>query len=237
MICAPNRSSPNRFRELVEAELAAPPAKTSPARPRESTPLDWTANRVKYDKTEVPPKQVLDVHQVERARAHILCRLMDHPRPSYATLAEELSFSGKSVVGHHVQRLIEDGMLQKRGKAAPVPTRYGRVAARLILGYAGQELLWRRAIRSEWGRYSRAASLAVKSAARALDARYSLEREGARRRNGQLERKASCAEIVRALRSCTTVDAAAKKCGLDRHTFRNRVATLVRHARKLAVVP
>lgn len=236
MIC-----SPNRFRELVAAELEPPLAQIPAAPSRGSAPSDWTVNRLEYDKTEVPPVQVLDAHQVDRARAHILTRLADLPRPSYELLAEELGFSGRSVVGHHVQRLIHDGLVSKQGSAAPVLTNYGRAAARLILAYAGQELLWRRAIRGEWGHYSRAAGQAVKSAARALDARYSLEREGARRRNkaGQLEleRKVSCLEVVRAMRSCTTVEAAAKKCGLDRASFRERVATIIRHARRLAVVP
>jgi len=228
----------SRLAELVATDLPPVTARPSRASSRPATSSNWTANRVKYDKSDVPPKQLLDTYAVERARAHILIRFGDAPRPSYAQLQQELGFSHRSSVGQHVDRLVDEGLLARLpGAKAPVLTKAGRTCSVYLQAHAGGEVAWRRVIRQTFGSFNRASARAVKAAALELDRGYALNREGLRRKGAdgglELDRKVTCRDIVRALRSCTTLESAARRTGIQRGAFCQRVDTLLKRAQRL----
>lgn len=227
----------SRLAEIVRADLPKAPPRPPKAPSQDRSPKTWTQERVNYDKTEVPPKSFLDRTASERGRAHILVRLGDAPCPSHAQLQKELGWGHRSAVGWHINRLVDESLVVKlSGKCVLTPA--GRACRAYLMAYAGGESVWRRVIRVEFGLFSQRAAAAIRDAGRELDAKYSLERAGLvrRRRAGEgqeLERKVTCRELIRALRGSCTNEAAASKCGLASGAMRDRIATLIRHARRL----
>ena len=69
-----------------------------------------------------------------------------------------------------------------------------------------------------------------------MDRAYALTREGLRRRGAdggkELERKVSSLKVVRALKVSTTMEAAARICGIQRGALCDRVRTLFNRAKR-----
>ena len=225
-----------RLRELVQVDLPAAPAIGRKPSSRARTPQTYTRERASYDKTEVSPKASLDNRGASLARAHILVRLWEDPDISQAMLAEELGWGQRSAVSWHLKRLESQQLVEKVGRGQFVLTVPGKATAGEYLPiYAAGPSLWSRLIPDQFGERRQVGALAVKQAAKRLDLKYR-ERDGfmRRRRAGkgelELERKASYAEVVEALRACKTYKAAADKCGLRPQTFQQKLEILLRHA-------
>jgi hypothetical protein len=178
----------------------------------------------------------LDSRGSERARAHILIRFGEHPLSSHGQLQKELGFEHRSAVGWHIKRLIDEGFVEKAA-GKHVLTKAGQACVLYLEAHAGGESAWRRVVRGAFGTYSQAGVRAIRAAARLLDLDYA-GREGTlrRRRDGpgtEVVRKVSYRAIIRALRSCSSTLGSSKLVGLASGAFRDRLDTLVTHARRL----
>lgn len=180
-------------------------------------------------------------------RGTILLAMARQPRPSHAQLQKDLGFARRSDVGYHIGVLVKEGLLARSREAtAPVLTALGR-----LFVFYGSALIdrdnrkhrlppWRQVICDVFGCYTEEASRAMRAAALKLDEDYALNRgDGLVRkmpRGLEAERKATCMQVLRAVRASKTLDGAARKCGIDKNNFRQRLDTIAKHAKKLVAL-
>lgn len=198
---------------------------------------DWAEPSPKAHKTDSSPVRRLGDLAGRRKRLAVLLFHAEDDRPSHEQIRALLSLPNRSLVSHHVDRLVKEGLLARSDqRKTPEVTALGRVVLAYAEAARSEEPLWETILRDAFG-FSRlrAAEQAVREAAARLDREYSRTSAGAVRRSGpekgQLERKATGHNILRALQKCSTWEEAAQECGVTRRSLRERVVKLLAHAR------
>lgn len=194
--------------------------------------LDFTPGAANYDSKSIVAGKILDKDASERLRCLILLRYDEAPpMPTYDALRLELGLSSRQAIKHHVDRLCAEGLLA-RHKVVAI-TAAGRRTAKYARALANGEPYLRQLVRQALGGYTRRNVRALRQVAELMDADYRLRREGLRHRDGELERKVTASEILRACRHATTCAGAARRLGIQSGALHQRLATLLQRAQEV----
>ncbi len=170
-----------------------------------------------------------DFTSTDLVRASVLVHLLAHGSANGPDLAEAAHMDSPHAVNFHVNQMIGFGWLCRPSRYGVALTEVGQVVARCVASWR-QESLWRRIIRTRFGRFRRATARRIEQAGQVLDREYASKVgfrpivQGGKKR---LERKATAARCIRACKRHAVWADAAREVGLEVGALEQRMRKLL----------